>query len=233
VYNSDEKCVLHRLDDEKLTAEASIATVKVNDLSHQWLLHRPSCSASLAASTNVLNVTLAFPISVAQFSPVSFTPLKDQRIFAVLPVNSYGLPFIIQGEFAVTSSRDGIMEDNPINRRIMLEAVPAAFASSFSSFHALASRLIGQNSDRLSVSQAFLQYLPAVHVNGELISAAIAAIFRAVRDLPCLPAGNEYIRPLEAMRAPAFFMHTSPTGETTSAGAVLLQALERLWSSCR
>lgn len=66
-------------------------------------------------------VAAAFPLDAG---PDGRPPPQD--VFAFLPLRSYGLRFILQGDFVVPSSREAVDADSPWNQ-LLRESVRDAF----------------------------------------------------------------------------------------------------------
>eukprot|EP01105_Mastigella_eilhardi_P010550 TRINITY_DN2467_c0_g1_i2.p1 TRINITY_DN2467_c0_g1~~TRINITY_DN2467_c0_g1_i2.p1 ORF type:complete len:2832 (+),score=526.79 TRINITY_DN2467_c0_g1_i2:983-8497(+) len=79
-------------------------------------------------------LVLAFPLR-----PPFDTAPPQQRVFAFLPLRSYGFRFIVHGDWEVTSSRESIDSSSPSNQRLR-EQLPAAFQAAVTLFvrHAVA-----------------------------------------------------------------------------------------------
>ncbi|KAI7354940.1 hypothetical protein KC354_g10975 [Hortaea werneckii] len=76
------------------------------------------------------DVLMAFPVS-ASMQPV----LSDRRTFNYLPIRSYGLPFVLQGDFMLSASREDILQQNKWNDAVV-DATSALFAKCVDAFNA-------------------------------------------------------------------------------------------------
>ncbi|KAI6879857.1 hypothetical protein KC360_g4305 [Hortaea werneckii] len=76
------------------------------------------------------DVLMAFPVS-ASMQPV----LSDRRTFNYLPIRSYGLPFVLQGDFMLSASREDILQQNKWNDAVV-DATSALFAKRVDAFNA-------------------------------------------------------------------------------------------------
>ncbi|KAI7635008.1 hypothetical protein KC322_g22026, partial [Hortaea werneckii] len=76
------------------------------------------------------DVLMAFPVS-ASMQPV----LSDRRTFNYLPIRSYGLPFVLQGDFMLSASREDILQQNKWNDAVV-DATIALFAKCIDAFNA-------------------------------------------------------------------------------------------------
>jgi hypothetical protein len=57
---------------------------------------------------------------------IGLLQLLQQKVFAFLPLQSYGFRFVVQADFEVPSSREAIDESSPWNQWIRGE-IPALF----------------------------------------------------------------------------------------------------------
>jgi hypothetical protein len=83
--------------------------------------------------------------------------LKQQPVFAFLPLRNYGLKFILQGDFVLPSSREEVDADSAWNQWLLSE-FPSLFVSAQESFRALP---CFQTSPGKAVT-AFLSFIPSV-----------------------------------------------------------------------
>ncbi|RMY18332.1 hypothetical protein D0867_05404, partial [Hortaea werneckii] len=75
------------------------------------------------------DVLMAFPVS-ASMQPV----LSDRRTFNYLPIRSYGLPFVLQGDFMLSASREDILQQNKWNDAVV-DATVTLFAKCVDAFN--------------------------------------------------------------------------------------------------
>ena len=78
---------------------------------------RPQCSES--------EILLGFPL--ADFQKES--PKEIQSVYAFLPVRCYGLPFLLQADFLLTTSRQDVIEDSAWNQHLRDASVDAFVAA--------------------------------------------------------------------------------------------------------
>nr|XP_043606109.1 protein NO VEIN-like isoform X1 [Erigeron canadensis] len=101
-------------------------------------------------------ISVAFALDVLNngiYSPI----LDQQYVFAFLPLRTYGLKFIIQGDFILPSSREEVDGDSPWNQWLLSE-FPSLFVNSEKSFCNLPSF---KDCPGKGVS-AFMSYVPLV-----------------------------------------------------------------------
>ena len=116
------------------------------------------------------SIIFAFPIT--EQGQAKFD--KTRKTFAFLPVHDYGLPFIIQSDFLLTTSREDISENNPWNEQI-IKNIPIGFIQS-------SIPLFKQ--DKL-LSKTFYGYLNPARVEG-LFEASINEIVRGLYEENCI-----------------------------------------------
>ena len=117
---------------------------------------------------------------------------QSQRpVYAFLPVASYGLRFIIQGDFIVSSSREAIVEDSPWNQWLRDE-IADLFVDSLQQFKQ------GGASDDAHVPNidAFYRFIP---LDGEVrgfFASTVSEIRGKLRASPCiLSEGGDWAMP--------------------------------------
>ncbi|KAI7390187.1 hypothetical protein KC336_g17010 [Hortaea werneckii] len=76
------------------------------------------------------DVLMAFPVN-AELQPV----LSDRRTFNYLPIRSFGLPFVLQGDFMLSASREDILQQNKWNDAVV-DATISLFAKCIETFNA-------------------------------------------------------------------------------------------------
>ncbi|CAM8332025.1 HATPase_Hsp90-like domain containing protein [Candidatus Methylopumilus universalis] len=116
------------------------------------------------------SIIFAFPIT--EQGQAKFD--RTRKTFAFLPVHDYGLSFIIQSDFLLTTSREDILENNQWNEQI-IKNIPVAFIQS-------AIPLFKQ--DKL-LSKTFYAYLNPARVEG-LFEASINEIVRGLYEENCI-----------------------------------------------
>ncbi|KAI7204507.1 hypothetical protein KC324_g744 [Hortaea werneckii] len=75
------------------------------------------------------DVLMAFPVSTTM-QPI----LSDRRTFNYLPIRSYGLPFVLQGDFILSASREDILQQNKWNDAVV-DATVTLFAKCVDAFN--------------------------------------------------------------------------------------------------
>lgn len=75
------------------------------------------------------DLLMAFPVN-DNMQPI----LRSRNTFNYLPIRTYGLPFVLQGDFILSASREDILQDNKWNNRI-IAATLDLFVSSVQGFN--------------------------------------------------------------------------------------------------
>ncbi|GAB2267233.1 hypothetical protein Dimus_002217 [Dionaea muscipula] len=89
----------------------------------------------LRAKVEETEISIAF--TVKESASCGYDPcLEPQPVFAFLPLRTYGLKFILQGDFVLPSSREEVDGDSPWNQWLLSE-FPDLFVSAQKSFCAL------------------------------------------------------------------------------------------------
>ncbi|KAJ4955822.1 hypothetical protein NE237_012605 [Protea cynaroides] len=124
--------------------------------------------------------------------------LEQQPVFAFLPLRTYGLKFIIQGDFVLPSSREEVDEDSAWNQWLLSE-FPHLFVSAEMSFCALPCFLE-------SPGKAVAAYMSFVPLDGEVhgfFSHLPRMIISKLRMSNCLLLegnANEWVPPCKVLR---------------------------------
>ncbi|CAN0875182.1 Protein NO VEIN [Linum grandiflorum] len=101
-----------------------------------WLVASQKLQAhSSRPKVQATEIAIAFTLKESENS--YYTPcLEQQPVFAFLPLRAYGLKFILQGDFILTSSREEVDRNNPWNEWLLAN-FPLLFAAAEKSFCAL------------------------------------------------------------------------------------------------
>lgn len=132
-------------------------------------------------------------------SEKSYIPhLEQQPVFAFLPLRIYGLKFILQGDFILTSSREEVDGDSHWNQ-FLLSEFPSLFVSAEKSFCALPCF-------RDNLGKAVSAYMSFVPLMGEVhgfFSCLPRMIISKLRTSNCLILegdSNEWVPPCKVLR---------------------------------
>jgi hypothetical protein len=141
-------------------------------------------------------ISIAFTL---QESVGDYIPLVDQQpVFAFLPLRSYGLKFILQGDFVLPSSREEVDGDSPWNQWLLSE-FPNLFVGAERSFCALS--CFRENPGK-AVS-AFMRFVPLVGEVHGFFSSLPRLIISKLRMSNCLllDGGNDrWVPPCQVLR---------------------------------
>jgi hypothetical protein len=101
-----------------------------------WLVVSKKLQGTLVRhDVHTTEIALAFTLQEnekGEYEPY----LKQQPVFAFLPLRNYGLKFILQGDFVLPSSREEVDADNAWNQWLLSE-FPSLFVSAQESFCSL------------------------------------------------------------------------------------------------
>ncbi|XP_006360950.1 uncharacterized protein [Solanum tuberosum] len=87
---------------------------------------------TIRPDTPTTEISIAFTLQ--ETADGSYNPhLDQQHVFSFLPLRKYGLKFILQGDFVLPSSREGVDGDSPWNQWLLSE-FPSLFVSAERSF---------------------------------------------------------------------------------------------------
>ncbi|CAN0915895.1 Protein NO VEIN [Linum grandiflorum] len=144
------------------------------------------CRVESRIDVEECQVTLAFPIGERLHKGV-----HSPGIYAFLPTEMVtNFPFIIQGDFILSSSREALLLDNIWNQGI-LDCVPSAFVN------ALISLVKTVENAPVSSMAPMFKFLP--------VDASSYTLLNTVRESIRLKLGNESILPSESCKEQKFF----------------------------
>ncbi|KAL9667858.1 hypothetical protein QQ045_002227 [Rhodiola kirilowii] len=134
------RCIKLRntLDDSLIVMKKEIIGNGIIKVSHgveetTWLVVSQQMQANaLVANSKTTSISIAF--TLLESSEGFYIPcLNQQPVFAFLPLRTYGLKFIIQGDFVLPSSREGVDADSLWNQWLLSE-FPNLFVNAEKSF---------------------------------------------------------------------------------------------------
>ncbi|EYU42938.1 hypothetical protein MIMGU_mgv1a000065mg [Erythranthe guttata] len=122
-----------------------------------WFVESRKLQAALTRhDAQMTEISIAFALE--ESTDGNYTPKMEQQcVFAFLPLRTYGLKFIIQGDFILPSSREEVDGDSPWNQWLLSE-FPNLFISTEKSFCSLP---CFENNPGKGVS-AFMSFVPLV-----------------------------------------------------------------------
>uniref|UniRef100_A0A0E0GV55 Uncharacterized protein n=1 Tax=Oryza nivara TaxID=4536 RepID=A0A0E0GV55_ORYNI len=101
-----------------------------------WLVVSKKLQGTIVRN-DVCSTEIAVAFTLQETQMGEYEPyLKQQPVFAFLPLRNYGLKFILQGDFVLPSSREEVDADNAWNQWLLSE-FPSLFVSAQESFCAL------------------------------------------------------------------------------------------------
>ncbi|CAM8975537.1 unnamed protein product [Rhodiola kirilowii] len=134
------RCIKLRntLDDSLIVMKKEIIGDGIIKVSHgveemTWLVVSQQMQANaLGADSKTTEISIAFTLlesAEGDYSPC----LNQQPVFAFLPLRTYGLKFILQGDFVLPSSREGV-DENSLWNQWLLSEFPNVFVNAETSF---------------------------------------------------------------------------------------------------
>ncbi|CAJ1939132.1 unnamed protein product [Sphenostylis stenocarpa] len=134
---------------------------------------------SIRFDVQTTEISMAFTL---QESDNSYIPCSDQQpVFAFLPLRTYGLKFILQGDFVLPSSREEVDGDSPWNQWLLSE-YPNLFVRALREFCELP---CFRNESGKGLS-SFLSFVPLVGEVHGFFSSLPRLIISKLRMMNCL-----------------------------------------------
>ncbi|KAF7807153.1 histidine kinase-, DNA gyrase B [Senna tora] len=151
---------------------------------------------SLRLGVQTTEISMAFTL---QESDNVYSPCLDpQPVFAFLPLRTYGLKFILQGDFVLPSSREEVDGDSPWNQWLLSE-YPSLFVRAEREFCALPCF----RSEPGKALSAFMSFVPLVGEVHGFFSSLPRLIISKLRMTNCLLVecgNNEWVPPCKVLR---------------------------------
>jgi hypothetical protein len=184
-------------------------------------------------------------LSIAVEVPTATSPGPDpapaagaggSSVFVHLPVRDYGLPFHLQADFLLASSREALQDDHPFNAYLALEVLPLVVREAWPMWRDWRRSTFGAGSagddvaTYLPICDAWLALLPlesatrkhaanAQAPDGGLFTRAAAATMRAMATCPCIATWNgNLVAPAAAVRIPPAIAKNLDTALLHAAG---------------
>ncbi|KAF8016185.1 hypothetical protein BT93_H1640 [Corymbia citriodora subsp. variegata] len=131
---------------------------------------------------NFQTTEIALAFGLKESTDGNYIPCLDmQPVFAFLPLRTYGLKFILQGDFVLPSSREEVDGDNPWNQWLLSE-FPDLFVNAEGSFCSLPCFR-----DNLGKAvTAYMSYVPLVSEVHGFFSSLPRSIISQLRHSKCL-----------------------------------------------
>jgi hypothetical protein len=137
------KCIKFKnlLDDTLLIMRREVLGDGIVRISHgietmSWLVVSKRLQGTIVRN-DVCTTEIAVAFTLQETEEGDYEPyLKQQPVFAFLPLRNYGLKFILQGDFVLPSSREEVDADSAWNQWLLSE-FPSLFVSAQETFCAL------------------------------------------------------------------------------------------------
>ncbi|KAF5736629.1 hypothetical protein HS088_TW14G00776 [Tripterygium wilfordii] len=148
---------------------------------------------------DVQSTEIALAFTLQETDDGSYSPyLEVQPVFAFLPLRTYGLKFILQGDFLLPSSREEVDGDSPWNQWLLSE-FPGLFVNAQRSFCALP--CFKENLGKAMA--AYLSFVPLVGEVHGFFSSLPRMIISKLRMSNCLlleGKDNQWVPPCKGLR---------------------------------
>ncbi|KAF8116020.1 hypothetical protein N665_0024s0044 [Sinapis alba] len=199
------QCIVYRnmLDDSLLVmrkeaVSKNIVKVSCGENSMTWFVASEKLkSANLRDDVQTTEISIGFTLDMLEDGTYRSCMIQEP-VFAFLPLRTYGLKFIIQGDFILTSSREDVDEDSPWNQWLLSE-FPGLFVGALQSFCSLPS--FNQNLGKAVSS--YMQLVPLVGEVHGFFSSLPRSIISRLRTTNCLLLegdGEQWVPPCKVLR---------------------------------
>lgn len=163
-----------------------------------WLVVSEKLQAdAIRPDVNETEISIAF--SLDETNDGQYVPqLHQQPVFAFLPLRTYGLKFIVQGDFILPSSREEVDGNSPWNQWLLSE-IPELFVTAQKSFCDLP--CFGE--DAAKAVTAFMSFVPFVGEVHGFFSSLPRMIISKLRMSNCLLLESdkiEWVPPCKVLR---------------------------------
>ncbi|XP_070575816.1 uncharacterized protein [Ptychodera flava] len=177
--SSETRCM------KRTDGDHSVIEIQHGDGLDRWLVVKKQLNATKMIKENVESTELALafllqPTSVDGGTLYAQSEPSKQKVFAFLPLRSYGFRFVIQGDFDVPSSREDVDNDSAWNQWLRGE-LPVLFIQALQAFKD------HPDLSELNAVCSFLQYVP---MEGEILGffkPVAKQILQQLKASPCLP----------------------------------------------
>ncbi|CAK7328430.1 unnamed protein product [Dovyalis caffra] len=161
--------------------EDGIVKVSCGKDKMSWLVASQKLEAH-ASRPKVQRTEIAIAFTLEESDNGEYNPRLDQQpVFAFLPLRTYGLKFILQGDFILPSSREEVDKNNPWNEWLLTK-FPGLFVSAERSFCALS--CFRENPGKAVA--AYMSFVPLVGEVHGFFSGLPKAIALELRRTSCL-----------------------------------------------
>ena len=200
--------ILQRLCERKVGAAVLVQVSRGSELLSFLKITGPAVAHSLLPLTIVLSLR-ARPSALGSGEVASIIPnAHGTPVYAYLPIRRYGFKFPLQGPFRLTSSREAIDEEDPVNQSLR-DAFPAALVAAARAVRQICeSKLsleIGKDQSVVAVEPASLvsDFIGVIPLPGELVDF-FAGIWTALRatvqnEEILISQADVFVRPVESL----------------------------------
>ncbi|KAL1208319.1 Protein NO VEIN [Cardamine amara subsp. amara] len=199
------QCIVYRnmLDNSLLVMRKevmskNIVKVSCGENSMTWFVASEKLKAAIIRDgAQITEISIGFTLDMLEDGTYRSCMIQEP-VFAFLPLRTYGLKFIIQGDFILTSSREDVDEDSPWNQWLLSE-FPGLFVGALRSFCSLPS--FTQNLGKAVSS--YLQLVPLVGEVHGFFSSLPRSILSRLRTTNCLlleGEGEHWVPPCKVLR---------------------------------
>ncbi|CAL2227485.1 unnamed protein product [Prunus armeniaca] len=199
------QCIKFRnlLDDTLTVMRKDIVGDGIVKISHgkekmTWFVVSQKLQADfIRGDVQTTEISIAFTLKESDNGDYS-PDIAPQPVFAFLPLRTYGLKFILQGDFVLPSSREEVDGDSPWNQWLLSE-FPGLFVNAERSFCALP--CFKENPGRAVT--AYMSFVPLVGDVHGFFSSLPRLIISKLRVSNCLlleGGNNEWVPPCRVLR---------------------------------
>ncbi|CAI9734952.1 Hypothetical predicted protein [Octopus vulgaris] len=172
---------------QRYDQEHDIVEITHNGVVDRWfvikkLLDATKVSAQVKSDIDVesTEIALAFPMKLNKSFNAQVLPEK-QPVFAFLPLRSYGLRFIIQGDFDLPSNREAVDSDSLWNQWLSSE-IPSLFLDALEKFKAHP-----HFTSPVMAVASYLQFVPEEDEVLDFFRPIATHIQKKLKSKPCIP----------------------------------------------
>ncbi|KAK4752416.1 hypothetical protein SAY87_021214 [Trapa incisa] len=199
------KCIKFRnmLDDSLITMRKEDLGDGLVRVSHgenrtTWLVVSEKLQGNfIRHDVQLTEISLAFTLKESD-GGVYVPSLEQQPVFAFLPLRTYGLKFILQGDFTLPSSREEVECDSPWNQWLLSE-FPGLFVKAEECFCALPC-FKGNRGRAVSAYMSFIPLIGEVHGFFSCLPRMIITKLRMSNCLLLEGENGEWVPPCKALR---------------------------------
>ncbi|KAK3004440.1 hypothetical protein RJ639_020202 [Escallonia herrerae] len=175
-----------------------IVNVSVGKEKMSWLVVSHRLQAN-GIRPDVQSTEISVAFTLQESCDGNYIPnLEHQPVFAFLPLRTYGLKFILQGDFILPSSREEVTGDSPWNQWLLSE-FPSLFVGALKSFHGL-SCFKEKPGKAVSTFMSFVPLVGEVHGFFASLPRMIISKLRMANCLLLEGDSNELVPPCKVLR---------------------------------